>query len=224
MGIFKKINTADLIKDSIERTQMFSLTVPLVSKIAIDPITEVIDFDSVTALKELHKIYPKKKICILNFANYTTPGGGYLHGAIAQEEDLCRASFLYSVLKEFDSTYYAWNREHLNNNLYEDRALYSPDIVFDGRIKADVLTCAAPYKIQDEDTIRKRIRFIKAILAVKAPDIFITGAWGCGVFEQDPKMISRYFKEEFEISPVKIIIYAIPGGKNYDVFKHTMIR
>ena len=68
------------------------------------------------------KNYKGKKIAVLNFASYKNPGGGYLNGAMAQEEALCGVSDLYPIITSF-TDYYAWNKQHLNDNLYTDRAI-----------------------------------------------------------------------------------------------------
>ncbi|WP_328985663.1 TIGR02452 family protein [Thiorhodovibrio winogradskyi] len=39
-----------------------------------------------------------RSVLALNFANGVHPGGGFLHGAHAQEEVLCRSSALYATL------------------------------------------------------------------------------------------------------------------------------
>lgn len=72
--------------------------------------------------------YREGKTCVLNFASFKNPGGGFLKGTIAQEEYLCQNSTLYNVLSQFTS-YYEKNRLNTNDALYWNRAIYSPGIV-----------------------------------------------------------------------------------------------
>ena len=87
----------------------------------------------------------------LNFANGISPGGGFLHGARAQEEALCRSSALYATLVD-DPMYAAHYFRPLPDST--DWCLISREVpVF--RDDAgnplprpwllDFLTCAAPY-------------------------------------------------------------------------------
>ena len=50
------------------------------------PILSFKNIDSAHAGISLKEKDSNLKVTILNFANYTIPGGGYLHGALAQEE------------------------------------------------------------------------------------------------------------------------------------------
>jgi len=190
-----------------------------------DPVQTVIQTDSVSALFKA-----SGKICVLNFADYVKPGGRYMLGDCAQEEFLCSESTLYEVLSRFQK-YYEWNEQNKNHALYMDRAIYSPDIVFhrgDTGVVADVLSVAAPrwkvagrYKMATEEdnvnALKSRFRFISEILAEHNVETFIGGAWGCGVFGQDPEMIAMLFKTTKWGSSLKRIIHPIPGGANlYD--------
>ena len=106
----------------------------------------------------LHKVYPDKKIAVLNFASATNPGGGVKNGSSAQEESLCRCSTLYPTLdqKRIWDLYYSVNRAQLDP-LHTDACIYSPRIVIcktdepipqrlpeDRFVTVDVITCAAP--------------------------------------------------------------------------------
>jgi uncharacterized protein (TIGR02452 family) len=61
----------------------------------------------------------------LNFASATSPGGGFLSGARAQEECLARCSGLYACLA--DNPMYGFHRAR-RDALYSDYAVYSPDV------------------------------------------------------------------------------------------------
>lgn len=197
------------------------------------PAVKLWDKDSVTAARTIHTDHPNDKICILNFASYKNPGGKFIEGSSAQEESLCHESNLYNILLRFDKTYYAPHREKgaTNRALYYDEAIYTPDVVFSDN-KFDVLTCAAPnwsaasrFGVsldENNEVLKSRIEFIKAILEENNVDVAILGAWGAGVFGQDPAIIATYFKTEFYHSSISTIVYAVPAGlnqKNYNIFK-----
>ena len=136
-------------------------------------------------------------------------------GAMAQEECLCRCSDLYNVLAQpyFRKHYYAYHY-HNCDHFFSDRLIYSPDVtVFksDDRIPqvlekpffVDVITCAAPYLNghivkTDEELLciyRSRIRNILEVAMSKNVDCLILGAFGCGAFHNDPKLMAKAFSD-----------------------------
>lgn len=182
------------------------------------------DLDSVSAIFK----YAEGRTAVLNFSSYKNPGGMFINGSKAQEECLCHESFLYNVLKEFQSSFYDWNNQHKNKALYLNRGLYSPDVVFEhnGKIKkCDVITCAAPNKSaaqkyqnvsdkENSDVLKSRIEFIMQMALNKKVDTLILGAYGCGVFGQDAKEVATIFKECIQYSNANKVIFAIPNGKD----------
>lgn len=177
------------------------------------------------------------RVAALNFANFLNPGGGYLYGDHAQEETICADSFLYNVLNK-RRDFYEDNIELINNDLYSNRAIYSPFVRFfgeDGKdFYVDILTCAAPdlrFTKHDKDDVYKalvsRIEFIKFVLESEHVDIAILGAFGCGAFKNDPVEVASIFRSVFLETKIPNIIFAIPtfNGKdttNYDIFKEVL--
>lgn len=192
--------------------------------------------DTVSAL---YDCYPAGKICILNFASYKNPGGGFLRGSRAQEESLCHESTLYPVLSSFSNSYYEYNRNHSNRSLYTNRALYSKNILFlrDKELYADVLTCAAPnygayFRYNSdidsrryyEDVLYARVRFIYDIASVENVDTFILGAWGCGVFKQNAEQIANMMFRSAASHNIPNVIFAVPDYRsdNYCAFEKVL--
>lgn len=98
------------------------------------------------------------KVCVLNFASASNPGGGVKNGARAQEECLCRCSTLYFCL-DTDENWERFYKPHRksHNPLHNDDILYTPAVMVFKSDTAyprtmperdwygvDVITCAAP--------------------------------------------------------------------------------
>lgn len=145
----------------------------------------------------------------LNFANGIHPGGGFLGGARAQEEVLCRSSALYRTLVD-DPMYEAHRKRSRPDST--DWAIYSPDVpVFrrDDGTQLDqpwmlsFITCAAPVATrigqpESGDLLQKRIHRVLAIARAYGYVTLVLGAWGCGAFGNDPHRAAVDFRQALE--------------------------
>jgi uncharacterized protein (TIGR02452 family) len=171
------------------------------------------------------------KTAVLNFASAKNPGGGFMGGAIAQEESLARSSSLYASQTK-DMTLYTFNKKNASF-LYSDYMIYSPGVVFwmndEGAFLnppalVDVITSPAPNKgammqharrneiAQLETVFKKRMGKVFALAKSKGVERLILGAWGCGVFKNDYEEVATYFSELIETKykySFKEIVFAI---------------
>ena len=145
----------------------------------------------------------------LNFANGITPGGGFLHGARAQEEVLCRSSTLHSTLRE--DPMYDHHRQRIHPDS-TDWAIYSPRVpvfrtdngeVLDRPWLLSFITCAAPYaptvgQPESGVLLKQRIHRVLAIARALGYADLVLGAWGCGAFRNDPLRTARDFRKALE--------------------------
>lgn len=80
-------------------------------------LIEILNSDSLAEARRL-KVMGYEKIAVLNMANPVYPGGGFLTGAPAQEESLCRSTTLYGSLNTSpNSNSYAVYNPNLRNFL-----------------------------------------------------------------------------------------------------------
>lgn len=151
------------------------------------------------------------RIAVLNYASARNPGGGYLNGAQAQEEALCRGSALYATLLRAPD-YYAHHRAE-RSAFYTDRVIHSPGVpVFRddrGGCWTPCTPSASPRRLPNAGVIRSRTpedaHRIPAVLASRAERVLevaavrgyrrlVLGAWGCGVFMNDPAQVAGAFR------------------------------
>ncbi len=183
--------------------------------------------------------YSTNKKMILNFASGRHPGGGYITGAIAQEECLCRASGLYPCLVVKKAEFHDAHKETKSPE-YSDAIIYVENVPFfrdqnnrflNTSMYYDVLSCAAINQSQKKSKnaltlMEKRIKRILYIAYVANAKILILGSFGCGVFAGDPQMIADIFYRclqcEFK-NCFELIVFAIlpnPKSDNITPFEY----
>ena len=177
-------------------------------------------------------------VALLNFASARNIGGGFLGGAKAQEEDLCRCSALFRCL-ETQPDYYRANREH-RSTLYTDHLIWSPAVPFfrlrgnqlpDRLFLAGVITAPAPnrgpmHANEPEslaalpDVFARRWRHVLAVAASSGHRRLVLGAWGCGAFGNDPYDVAAAFLRVWPqwASAFDEVAFAIPssGARSMD--------
>ncbi|MFD4243485.1 TIGR02452 family protein [Streptomyces sp. NPDC058525] len=151
-------------------------------------------------------------VAVLNFASARNPGGGYVRGAKAQEEALCRASALYETLLEAPEYYEVHRAER--STFYTDRVIHSPGVpvfrddrgaLLETPFRAGFLTSPAPnagtIRRQEPEraaeipqALARRAGLVLEVAALHGYRGLVLGAWGCGVFQNDPAVVAEAFR------------------------------
>lgn len=186
-----------------------------------DPVPVVVDTDRETAFEVTAESSTQAAqrltaadpapVAVLNFASARNPGGGFLNGAQAQEEALCRASALHATLLRAPD-YYEHHRTD-RSPFYSDRVIHSPAVpVFRddrGRFldvpylvgfltspapNAGVIAMRTPQETHRVPTaLASRAERVLETAATAGYRRLVLGAWGCGVFRNDPATVADTF-------------------------------
>ncbi|MEN0061237.1 MAG: TIGR02452 family protein [Myxococcota bacterium] len=160
-----------------------------------------------------------RDLVLLDFASARNPGGGFLNGAKAQEEDLARCSGLYPCLLD-QPEYYDANRDE-PSMLYTDHLIYAPRVPFfrsrnrdllEHPFLASVIVAPAPNATQHlrrepqghDDitrTLRRRASLVLGVAKDAGHRTLLLGAWGCGVFGNEPSVVARAFGSWLDTEP-----------------------
>ena len=225
-------------KHSVENSKIYDETKFLDKSGGKMPQIIVKDSNVSDEIENLLVNFGDKKICVLNFASFTSPGGGFINGAMAQEEALCHDTNLYNILKEFKPLYDK-NKLLRNNGIYKNWAIYSPDVVYDKMCDSttnhiDIITCPAPNASvffnsfsSEEDVNRysnilyERCKYVLDIARENNVNVLCLGAFGCGVFANNPYCVAECFKILLETKNYNfdVVTFPIPAGDNLYAFK-----
>lgn len=214
----EKVHIEDMLQNAISNTDyhtsenMNTILEPLELKATYSTIFEVIEETTIESILRNVSDGYTNPMC-LNFASAFSPGGGFLNGSQAQEESIARVSGLY--LCQINA--FAFYETHRRNQSYmfSDGMIYSPSVpiirkdngdMLDTPVISSIITAAAvnkgkvmehePDRKSDiESVMKKRIDILLGISALNNHKVLILGAWGCGVFQNDPKEIAHLFFE-----------------------------
>ncbi|MBI1759931.1 MAG: TIGR02452 family protein [Acidobacteria bacterium] len=205
------------LHDAISRTRLYRpAEFPAELVIAARPFQTISTVTAETTLAAAQRLAitaaGDEPLC-LNFASAKNPGGGFLSGAQAQEESLARSSGLYaSIAPQVEM--YEYNRL-VKTCFYSDYMIYSPGVpVF--RDDAGRLL-GAPYRtafitapavnagvVRQREltqlpllrpTMKQRLQRLLWVAHQHGHTRLVLGAWGCGVFANDPYEIAALFAE-----------------------------
>ena len=185
-----------------------------------------------------------ERVAVLNMACATHPGGGYLQGQGAQEENLHRRSTYSAVMGG------PMLKSHAQMDRFypiSEKAIYSPGVfVFRGGEEDGYALMESPFYVdmiavpavahptlsherdqttgepwmvsqRDVDETRQRIRIILQVAALHQVDGLVLSALGCGAFCCPPTQVARLFKEEldrFYMPPFRTVVFAIREDHN----------
>lgn len=135
------------------------------------------------------------------------------------------------MLSKF-TKYYEQNRSNTNDSLYWNRAIYSPGIIIlPSEVPVDALSCSAPNvrasyaaDSKKQKALTSRVKFVLDILEEEKCNTVILGAFGCGVFGNDPKLVAETFRRQGVLQRgFSKVIFAIPNelSVNYNAFKEV---
>lgn len=210
----------------------------------------VIDADTIDAALIL-QTGSQRPVAVLNMANAKHAGGGWKHGALAQEEALCYRTSLSKTL------------HYKHYPIPDDAALYSPRVLIirdsmsnghdllDFRVPSQldvisVISCAAvcqpslrkdaqglqTYRDQkDVKLMKEKMRIVLRTSIRNKHRQIVLGAFGCGAFGNPNHVVASMWHDvlhetEFQGGYWKDLVFAVLDGKligsNFQVFHKAL--
>ncbi len=213
------IDISEDVRNAVAATRLYLPEEPLPAPaIRIEPTVEVTNETTLAAAQRLTRD-DADDVAALVFASAKNPGGGFLNGARAQEESIARSSALYTCQRAARD-FYAFHRSQ-HDLRYSDRVIYSPAVpvfrddrgeLLETPYRVAFLTAAAPnlgaimrnqpeYADSVPVVLRARAIRVLQVAAHHGHRRLVLGAWGCGVFRNDPVGVADAFADALAAVP-----------------------
>jgi uncharacterized protein (TIGR02452 family) len=223
----QEIDIADAVREAVENTRLYTSDTSVGSD--RPPVTATVEVTYESTLMAARRL--ESATAALVFASAKNPGGGFLNGAQAQEESVARSSALYATQLAAPD-FYAFHRAQRDLR-YSDRVIYSPRVpvfrddkgnLLDEPYLTSFLTAAAPnlgaiLRNQPEwaptvpAVLAGRARRVLDVAAAHGHRTVVLGAWGCGVFRNDPSVVADAFADALRAVPrFDRVVFAIRDG------------
>ena len=216
--------------DAARRAELFAAGAAVARPVATAPVATQF---SVVAASTLVACRDFPDACALVFASAKHAGGGFLKGAEAQEECVARGSALHAALTA--SQCRGFYIRHKTKGLYTDAVIYARDVPLfrderDALLEEPFPRCsfavaAAPNAgvarrdgvadAEIKEVLRARISRVLTVARVRGHRDVILGAFGCGVFRNDPEVVAAAFADALAAEhrgAFRNVIFAIKGG------------
>ena len=184
------------------------------------------------------------RLLVMNFASDFKPGGGWLSGALAQEEALCyQSSLALSLHKEhylfapLDATYtkdVAMIRDEEHQMLQMNtRDLPVFSVVSVAALRRPEVKDGFYARNGDREMMKTKIRLTLRIAGMKGHSRLVLGAFGCGAFRNQVEEVAKLWKEvlledEFKGGWWEEVVFAVlwkhvPGERgNFEPFREML--
>ncbi|KAE8361175.1 hypothetical protein BDV27DRAFT_133430 [Aspergillus caelatus] len=175
---------------------------------------EVVNGDALNIAISLTRPTDTRSVCVLNLASDKSAGGGWLRGALAQEEELCYRSSLsftlklrYYPLRNHDAIYSPtvvvfrekFTDGHRLMDLQKPESLPIVSVVSMAALRrpdVDRSTQPPRYKhIADRALMKDKMRVILRAAAYNKHRKLVLGAFGCGAFDNPKDEVANCWAE-----------------------------